>query len=469
MKEADAEQRAEKPEPPGRRGERNSPRLLESGASNLTVPRGEDPSEEADVILAIVDRDNMWRALRAVERNRGGAGVDGMSWEQLRPWLKTHWPEIKERLLTGTYRPEAVRKVLIPKPGGSGQRTLGIPTVLDRLIQQATAQVLGPKFDRHFSDSSYGFRPGRSAHQAVKAMREHVRSGRRWVVDMDLEKFFDHVNHDVLMARVRHKVKDRRVLRLIRRYLQAGMMAGGLVEPRRQGTPQGGPLSPLLSNILLDELDKELERRGHRFCRYADDVNVYVHSRRAGERVLAGLTAWLGRHLKLKVNVAKSAVARPWSRVFLGYSLTCHRQARLKVAKESLRRLRQKAKALFRQGRGRNLEWFIREDLNPLLRGWSSYFRHSEVKGALEESDQWLRRRLRCMIWRQWKRPRTRRRKLRALGLDNTRSAASSSNGRGPWWNSGASHANAAMPRKFFDLRGLLSLLDSVRFYASTS
>ena len=457
------------PEPPGRGSERNSPRLLASGASNLTVNRGEDPSEEADLMSAIVDRDNMWRALRAVERNRGGAGVDGMSWEQLRPWLKDHWPEIKEQLLAGTYRPEAVRKVQIPKPGGEGQRTLGIPTVLDRLIQQAVAQVLVPVFDPTFSESSYGFRPGRSAHQAVKTMRDHVRSGRRWVVDMDLEKFFDHVNHDVLMARVRRKVRDKRVLRLIRRYLQAGMMDGGLIEPRRQGTPQGGPLSPLLSNILLDELDKELERRGHRFCRYADDVNVYVHSRRAGERVLISLTEWLGKRLKLRINAAKSAVARPWNRVFLGYSLTCHRQARLKVAKESLQRLRLKAKSLFRQGKGRNLEWFIREDLNPLLRGWASYFRHSEVKGALEELDQWLRRRLRCMLWRQWKQPRSRRRKLMALGLDETRASTSARNGRGPWWNSGTSHANAAMPRKFFDLRGLLSLLDSVRFYASTS
>lgn len=443
--------------------------MLECGASNFTVNRGEDPSEEADLMSAIVDRENMWRALRAVERNRGAAGVDGMSWEQLRPWLKLHWPEIKERLLGGTYRPEAVRKVQIPKPGGKGQRMLGIPTVLDRLIQQAVAQVLGPVFDPAFSDSSYGFRPGRSAHQAVKAMQEHVRSGRRWVVDMDLEKFFDYVNHDVLMARVGRKVRDKRVLRLIRRYLQAGMMVDGLVEPRRQGTPQGGPLSPLLSNILLDELDKELEKRGHCFCRYADDVNVYVRSRRAGERVLANLSEWLGGHLKLKLNAAKSAVDRPWNRKFLGYSLTMHHQARLKVAKESIRRLRQKAKTLFRQGKGRNPERFIREDLNPLLRGWASYFRHSEVKGAMEELDQWLRRRLRCMLWRQWKRPRTRRRKLMALGLDEARASHSAFNGRGAWWNAGASHANAAMPRKLFDLLGLTSLLDTIRFYASTS
>lgn len=299
-------------------------------------------------------------------------------------------------------------------------------------------------------------------------MQEHVRSGQRWVVDMDLEKFFDNVNHDVLMARVMRKVRDKRVLRLIRRYLQAGMMDGGLLEPRRQGTPQGGPLSPLLSNILLDELDKELEKRGHCFCRYADDVNVYVRSRRAGERVLTNLTEWLGKRLKLKVNIEKSAVDRPWNRVFLGCSLTMHHRARLKVSNESIQRLRQKAKTLFREGRGRNLERFIKEDLNSLLRGWASYFRHSEVKGPMEELDQWLRRRLRCMLWRQWKRPWTRRRKLMALGLDEARASNSAFN-RGPWWNAGASHANAALPRKFFDLRGLTSLLESIRFYASTS
>ena len=300
-------------------------------------------------------------------------------------------------------------------------------------------------------------------------MREHVRGGKRWVVDMDLEAFFDNVNHDVLMARVMRKVKDKQLLRLIRRYLQAGMMAGGPVQPCQQGTPQGGPLSPLLSNILLDELDRELEKRGHCFCRYADDVNIYVSSRKAGEHVLENLTNWLGKHLKLKVNAQKSAVDRPWNRSFLGYSLTMHYQARLKVSKESLRRLRQKLKARFRQGRGRNLERFIVEDLNQLLRGWASYFRLSEVKGGLEELDQWLRRRLRCMLWRQWKRPRTRRRKLLALGLDEARASASAYNGRGAWWNAGASHANEALPRRFFDLRGMVSLLDSIRFYASTS
>lgn len=470
MNEADAEPRRLKcPSHFAEGSARIAPELLASGAStNVPANPEADPSKEADLISAIVDRDNMWRALHAVERNKGAAGADGMSWEQLRPCLKIHWPEIKAQLLAGTYRPNAVRKVQIPKPGGKGERTLGIPTVLDRLIQQAIAQVLGPIFDPTFSDSSYGFRPGRSAQQAVKAMREHVRSGRRWVVDMDLEKFFDNVNHDVLMARVMRKVKDKRVLRLIRRYLQAGMMDGGLVRSRRQGTPQGGPLSPLLSNILLDELDKELEKRGHRFCRYADDVNVYVSSRKAGERVLENLTDWLGKYLKLKVNAEKSAVDRPWNRSFLGYSLTMHHQARLKVSNESLRRLRQKVKALFRQGRGRNLERFIAEDLNPLLRGWASYFRHAEVKGALEELDQWLRRRLRCLLWRQWKKPKTRRRKLMALGLDEARASVSAYNGRGPWWNAGASHLNAALPRKFFDLRGLVGLLDSVRFYAST-
>jgi len=246
------------------------------------------------------------------------------------------------------------------------------------------------------------------------------------------------------------------------------MMENGLIDPRRQGTPQGGPLSPLLSNILLDELDKELEKRGHCFCRYADDLNVYVRSRRAGERVLGNLTEWLGKHLKLKVNAEKSAVERPWNRVFLGYSLTRHHQARLKVAKESTRRLRQKAKTLFRQGRGRNLERFIVEDLNPLLRGWASYFRHNEVKGAMEELDRWLRRRLRCTLWRQWKSPRTRRRKLVALGMSEARASGCAYNGRGPWWNAGASHANGALPRKLFERHGLINLLETISSYATS-
>ena len=303
---------------------------------------------------AILGRENMMAALRRVEANKGAAGADGMPVEELRAYLVANWPHIKEDLLAGRYRPAPVRGVEIPKPGG-GKRLLGIPTVLDRLIQQAMHQVLMPLFDPGFSGSSYGFRPGRSAHQAVLAARSHMAAGRRWVVDIDLEKFFDRVNHDVLMARVARKVADKRVLRLIRRYLQAGLLLDGLATARREGTPQGGPLSPLLSNILLDDLDKELERRGHAFCRYADDCNIYVRSRRAGERLMASLTRFLAERLRLAVNLAKSAVDRPWKRSFLGYTVTAHKEPRLRVAAKSVGRLRDKLRDLFRQGRGRSV------------------------------------------------------------------------------------------------------------------
>jgi len=417
---------------------------------------------------AVVERENMRVALRRVEANKGAAGVDGMSTEALRPWLKTHWPRIREELLEGKYEPSPVRKVEIPKPGGKGTRMLGIPTVLDRLIQQALNQAMQPIFDLEFSESSYGFRPGRSAHQAVAAAREHVAGGRRWVVDMDLEKFFDRVNHDVLMARVARKVEDKRVLRLIRKCLQAGIMDGGLVSPRTEGTPQGGPLSPLLSNILLDDLDRELERRGHKYCRYADDCNIYVRSQRAGERVLESLTRFLEKKLRLKVNREKSAVDRPGKRKFLGYSMTWHKEPRLKVAPESVKRLKDKLREKFRQGRGRNIGRFI-EELAPLLRGWVNYFRLAEVKNTFEDLDGWIRRKLRRNLWRQWKRNYTRAKNLMKLGLSEERAWKSATNGRGPWWNSGASHMNQALPRKFFDAHGLISLLNQLhRIQCST-
>jgi RNA-directed DNA polymerase len=351
--------------------------------------------------------------------------------------------------------------VEIPKPNG-GVRTLGIATVLDRLIQQALLQVLQPEFDPEFSRHSYGFRPGRNAWQAVQGAQGYIREGRRWVVDLDLAKFFDRVNHDILMSRVARKVKDGRVLTLIRRYLEAGMMSEGVVSARTEGTPQGGPLSPLLSNILLTDLDRELERRGHRFCRYADDCNIYVKSQTAGQRAMAAITDYLERKLKLQVNRDKSAVARPWQRKFLGYSVTWHKQVRLKIADSSLQRLKDRVRELVVGNASRNLVVTI-EALNPVLRGWASYFRLTEVNGVLEELDGWIRRKLRCLLWRQWKRPATRNKRLQARGLDKTRAWKSASNGRGPWWNAGASHMNAAYPKSFFDASGLVSLLDTQR------
>jgi len=438
------------------------------GASSVTARKGIFCQGTERVMEAMVERENMLCAYKRVVGNKGAAGVDAMSVEELKAYLQAHWAQIKEQLLAGIYRPQPVLRVEIPKAGGRGMRKLGIPTVVDRLIQQAMHQVLSALFDPDFSKSSYGFRPGRRAHQALLQAREYVAGGKRWVVDMDLEKFFDQVHHDVLMSRVASKVSDKRVLGLIRRYLQAGIMEGGLVSQPTKGTPQGGPLSPLLSNILLDELDKELERRGHSYCRYADDCNVYVGSKRAGERVLASIERFVNRRLRLKVNHDKSAVDRPWKRVFLGYTMTWHKRPRLKVAPSSVMRLKASLKRAFRRGRGRNLRKFI-EELRPVLRGWINYFRLSEVKGIFEQLDGWIRRHLRCTIWRQWKRSYTRVKGLMKRGLAEQRARASATNGRGPWWNSGASHMNQAFPKKFFDQLGLVSLRDQTLTFQRNS
>ncbi len=415
----------------------------------------------------VVRGENLLAAHARVVANGGAPGVDGMTVDELMAYCREHWPRIREELLSGTYEPRAVRRVEIPKPGG-GVRMLGIPTVLDRMIQQALHQVLAPIFDPTFSADSYGFRPGRSAHQAVERAREHIAAGHRWVVDLDLAKFFDTVNHDVLMARVARRVRDKRVLRLIGRYLRAGMLEGGVVSPRTEGTPQGGPLSPLLSNILLDDLDRELERRGHRFVRYADDCNVYVRSKAAGERVMTSLERFLEKRLRLEVNRDKSAVARPWNRAFLGYSVTMDRSPKLKVAPASMARLKQKLRSKLRPGRGKSLAHTI-ADIAPLLRGWMAYFRRAEVKGTFEETDQWIRRKLRCIRWRQWRRPRVRAKALMQLGLDPERARTSAYNGRGAWWNAGASHMNQALPTAALQRLGLVSLLTEQRRLARAS
>lgn len=452
IEEAEAAARQAEARQAGRKSAK--PRL---GAELCTATSGRTKSEGCLLMEQVVERSNLWLAYQRVVQNKGSPGVDGLTVSAFKNWLKVHWPSVKRALLEGRYQPQAVRRVDIPKPSG-GIRTLGVPTVLDRLIQQALHQVLQPLYEPIFSEGSYGFRPGRGARQAVCRAQAYIRAGKRWVVDIDLEKFFDRVNHDVLMARVARRVSDARVLRLIRRFLEAGMMQDGMVEPRGKGTPQGGPLSPLLSNVLLNDLDWELERRGLAFCRYADDCNIYVSSRVAGERVMRGIRAFLEEVLHLRVNAAKSAVARPWERKFLGFSVTAHRETRLRIAPESVQRLTQHIRELLRSGRGRSLIRTI-ETLNPMLRGWIAYFQPAQNKKALEDLDGWVRRRLRCLLWRQWKRIATRGRKLRALGLDAERARCSAGNGRGPWWNAGSSHMNQALPAAYFTRLGLVSLL----------
>lgn len=423
-----------------------------------TAVSGRTKAEVPLTMETVIERANMRLAYQRVVENKGAAGVDNLSVHALKPFLKEHWASIKSALMTGSYLPRAIRKMDISKPDG-GVRTLGIPTVVDRLIQQAIAQKLSPIVDPTFSKASYGFRPRRNAWQAVRQAQTYINSGKRWVVDMDLEKFFDKVDHDILMSRLARRVKDSRVLKLIRRYLEAEMVDKKERVKREQGMPQGGPLSPLLSNILLDELDKELERRGHTFCRYADDCNIYVSSRKAGEHLLKDISEYLAKTLKLTVNEKKSAVARPWERKFLGYSVTQHKIVRLKVAKQSVERLKEKIRSLTTGHSSKSIKRVINE-LTPVLRGWMSYFRYTQVKGVLEEIDSWINRKLRCLLWRQWKRPYTRAKKLMLAGLSEERAYSSAYNQRGAWWNSGASHMNQAIKVAMLRRAGLLSLLE---------
>src|SRR3982075_4043591 len=404
---------------------------------------------------AIVERDNLRKALAQVKRNKGAPGIDGMSVDDLAPYLKEHWPAIRAQLLDGTYQPQPVRRVEIPKASG-GTRPLGIPTVLDRLIQQAVMQVLQAGWDGTFSEASFGFRPGRSAHQAVQRAQELIASGHAHVVDIDLEKFFDRVNHDILMGLVAKRVADKRILKLIRGFLTAGV-ADGLVGPTEEGTPQGGPLSPLLSNLMLDVLDKELEKRGYRFVRYADACNIYVRSQRAGERVMAGIEKFLAKRLKLKVNKAKSAVAKPNVRKFLGFSFTGGSEPRRRIAPQAIARFKAKVRELTRRTRGASLPQIVKE-LSVYLVGWRGYFGFCQTPSVLHALDEWLRRRLRAIAWKQWKRGRNRFAELRRRGVGRELAGHTAGCPHGPWRLAHSPALHTAMPKSFFRSLGLRSL-----------
>jgi group II intron reverse transcriptase/maturase len=443
------------------------PRGPEPVPSDAAAPPPEEPgASDAALLEQVLDRENLLAALKRVKANRGAPGIDGMTVNQLPEYLKEHWPAVREALLAGTYRPQAVRRVEIPKPGG-GVRLLGIPTALDRLIQQALAQVMSQLFDPSFSDSSYGFRPKRSAHQAVRKAQAFIREGRRYVVDMDLAQFFDRVNHDILMARVARKVKDKRVLKLLRAYLEAGVMLNGVCVKSEEGTPQGGPISPLLANILLDDLDKALEERGHAFCRYADDCNIYVRSRRAGERVKESVTRFLTERLKLQVNEAKSAVDRPWKRKFLGFSFTNRKEnPQLRVAAPSLTRAKSRLRQLTWRWKGQSLDRTL-ADLNAFLRGWGNYFAHTDTFRAQRDLDEWVRRRLRALLWHQWKKPSARARNLMARGIPREQAWQWAQSGRKPWRMSGSAPLQRTLDNTYWRAQGLVSLVELQRVRSS--
>ena len=439
------------------KGRGKAPKVAGRGTeAPMANHKTKSPTSTERLMEEVCERENLKKALKRVKANKGSPGVDGMTVEELPDYLREHWSEFKERLLEGTYEPQPVKRVEIPKPGG-GVRKLGVPTVLDRFIQQAVLQVLQGRWDPTFSDHSYGFRPGRSAHQAVARAQKYMAEGYRHVVDIDLEKFFDRVNHDMLMGRVAKRVSDKRMLRLIRAFLNAGVMENGLVGSTDEGTPQGGPLSPLLSNLMLDDLDRELERRGHRFARYADDCNIYVRSMRAGERVMESITRFIEKKLKLKVNKSKSAVAKPHERKFLGFSFTAEQEPRRRIAPEALKRFKDRVRVLTRRTRGVSIERMV-EQLSRYLRGWLGYFAFCETPSVLRRLEGWMRRRLRCVVWKQWKRGRTRFAELRKRGVRKDLAARSAGSAHGPYRLSNSPALAIALPNDYFLSLGLPKL-----------
>ena len=438
-------------------GRSEAPTTSERGTETFVAKRRAESPAEEQLMEGVCERENCKQALARVKSNKGSPGIDGMTVEQLPGYLKEHWPAIREQLKSGTYRPQPVRRVEIPKPDG-GVRELGIPTVLDRFIQQAVMQVMQRRWDGTFSDHSYGFRPGRSAHQAVEKAQKYIAEGYRWVVDLDLEKFFDRVNHDRLMARIAERVSDKRLLKLIRAFLTAGAMEGGLVSPIDEGTPQGGPMSPLLSNIVLDELDRKLEKRGLRFVRYADDCNIYVRSQRAGERVMESITRYITKKLKLKVNETKSAVGQPQERKFLGFSFTWEREPRRRIAPKAIARFKKRIRELTRRTRGVSIERMA-EELSRYLRGWLGYFGRCQTPSVLERLEGWLRRRLRSVIWKQWKRGTVRFGELRKRGVGRELAAKTAGSAHGPWRLANSPALSIALPNAYFASLGLPRLV----------
>src|ERR1022692_541903 len=435
-------------------GRSEAPMASAEGTESVGAKRGTESLAMGEQLMEeVCERENCKQALARVKANKGSAGVDGMTVNELPEFLKQHWPALREQLLSGTYKPEPVKRVEIPKPDG-GMRKLGIPTVLDRFIQQAVMQVLQKRWDRTFSDHSYGFRPGRSAHQAVEAAQQHIAAGYRWVVDLDLEKFFDRVSHDKLMGKIAERVSDKRLLKLIRAFLRAGVMEGGLVSPVDEGTPQGGPLSPLLSNLVLDEFDRELERRGHRFARYADDSNIYVRSRRAGERVMKSVTRFIHTKLKLQVNQQKSAVARPWERKFLGFSFTSNREPKRRIAPKAVLRFKERIRELTSRTRGVSIERMA-EELAQYLKGWLGYFGKCQTPSVLQGLEEWTRRRLRSVIWKQWKRGTVRFAELRKRGVGTDLAAKTAGSAHGPWRLANSPALAIALPNAYFDSLGI--------------